>query len=83
MNKTDTLASWAPKILGRERLDERRWIIVVEAPFDMPADIPDLIGKRTKVADADFDIHGSVPKMPTSPIMRGEPIALLVSATRL
>jgi hypothetical protein len=31
---------WGPKVLGRNKLDERRWAYGVEAPFHMPSDCP-------------------------------------------
>ena len=35
---------WEPKVLGRTKLDSRRWAYAVEAPFDMAWDIPALMG---------------------------------------
>ena len=69
---------WGPKILGRERLNERCWSYAVEAPFDMPADIPDLVGIRASFGGELVEIRGIVPKMPPAPIAEGELIELLV-----
>jgi hypothetical protein len=70
--------TWGPKVLGRERLDAHRWLIAVEAPFDMSSDITDLIGMRLSLPDGEFAIRGTVPRMPPVRVKPGEPIALLV-----
>jgi hypothetical protein len=78
MNMIETSILWSPKVLGKEPLDRRRWIYMVEAPFDMPSDIPDLIGMRVDVGDGEFEIRGVVPKMPPGQVRRGEAVLLLV-----
>jgi hypothetical protein len=80
MRKNDVLfLSWEPVVLGRERLDERRWMYTVEAPFDMPWNIPDLMGTTVVLAGMRSQIRGVVPHF-RSKIDKGEPIALLVCA---
>ncbi len=78
MSKIDTSVVWGPKVLARERLDERRWAYVVEAPFDMAAKMPDLIGMKASLDGQRFEIRGFVPRMPSRQIRQGEPIELLV-----
>ena len=51
---------------------------MIEAPFDMPGDIPDLIGMRADVGDSEIEIRGVVSKMPPEQIRRGEALPLLV-----
>ena len=43
MIKVKGEAIWQPQVLGRMKLDERRFMYAVRAPFDMPADVPNLI----------------------------------------
>ena len=78
MRKIDVSAVWEPKVLCRERLDERRWILSVEAPFDMPPDAADLIGQTVSLDGLPFEIRGIVPRMPPAPIKKREIIELLV-----
>jgi hypothetical protein len=78
MSKIDTSVVWGPQVLGRGRLDERRWAYLVEAPFDMPSDIPDLIGMKVRLDGSEFEIRGVLPKLPLVPVVKGEPIELLV-----
>jgi hypothetical protein len=79
MSKMDVVL-WGPKVLGRDKLDGRRWAYAIEAPFDMPANIPDLVGMKVQLEGGEFSIGGIVPKMPPGPIRRGETIELLVVA---
>ena len=72
---------WGPQVIARERLDERRWAYAVEAPFDMPANMPDLVGLKVHLDGGEFHIGGFVPKMSPGPIRLGEMIELLVVAT--
>ena len=80
MSKIDTSVCWGPQVLGRMKLDERRFAYGVEAPFDMPADIPDLIGARVLLDGKQFEVRGIVPSAPTKPIKQGDLIELLVLA---
>jgi hypothetical protein len=78
VDRMDAVATWVPRILGKDRLDERRWVLAVEAPFDMPSDIPDLIGIRVQLVDHKYDVRGTIPRMPPFPVKKGEALALLV-----
>jgi hypothetical protein len=69
---------WAPEVLGKNQIDQRRWAYAVQAPFDMPADMPGLIGAKVQLDGAIFEVGGFVPRMPPSPILQGEAIELLV-----
>ena len=80
MSKIDTAILWGPDPVGRSKLDERWWAYVVEAPFDMPADIPDLIGRKVSLDGQHFEIRGIVPAVPVSPISKGDFMELLVRA---
>jgi len=71
---------WQPRVLGRMRLDERRFMYAVRAPFDMPSDIPNLIASTVVLDGAPFEIHGITPNLPTKAITKDEVIALLVLA---
>jgi hypothetical protein len=62
MSKIDTSIVWAPKVLGRDKLDRNRWAYIVEAPFDLPADVPDLIGKKAFLDGGEFEIRGGRPE---------------------
>lgn len=81
MNKIETSVIWGPQVLGRDQLDERRWAYLVEAPFDMAWDIPDLLGVRVQLDGGEFEIRGVLPKIPYAPISQGELIELLVLAS--
>ena len=78
MNKFDLSAVWAPTVLGKDKIDSRRWAYAVEAPFDMSADMPGLIGTKVQLDGAIFEIGGFVRRMPPLPIKQGEAIELLV-----
>ena len=80
MNKVDLSAVWAPTVLGKDRIDQRRWAYAVAAPFDMPADMPGLVGTKVQLDGSIFEIGGFVPRMPPLPIKEGEAIELLVRA---
>jgi hypothetical protein len=81
MNKiVEGEAIWAPNVLGRMRLDERRFMYHVRAPFDMAADIPNLIDTMVVLDDAPFVIRGISSKVPAAAITKQEVIALLVRA---
>ena len=61
---------------------ERRCTHAVQAPSDMPADMPGLVGATVQLDGTIFQVCGFVPRMPSSPILQGEAIELLVrSAT--
>jgi hypothetical protein len=78
MSKIGTSVLWDAKFLGKEPLDRRRWIYTIEAPADMPSDIPGLIGARAVLGGEEIEVRGVVPKMPPEPIRRGEALPLLV-----
>ena len=80
MSKIDVSVLWGPRVLGKEKLGNRRWAYVIEAPFDMPAYVPDLIGMRVCLDRNEFEIRGSVSKMPPRHIVAGELIEILVVA---
>ena len=60
------------------KLDERRWAVGVHAPFDMPSDIPDLMGSKVLLDGTLCEIRGIVPNVPLSTIKTGQLIELLV-----
>jgi len=62
------------------QLDERRWAYGVRAPFDMAADIPELMGTKVLLDQKLFEIRGIVPSAPPSAIKQGDLIELLVVA---
>ena len=78
MTKIDTSVLWGPTVVGKDRLDERRWSYVVEAPFDMLGE-GELIGMKVSLDGQEFQIRGFVPRMPASSIKQGELIELLVA----
>ena len=78
MSRMDVSKPWTPRILGRERLDERRWIYAVWAPFEMTSDVPDLIGVTMGVDGCEFEVRGTIPKIPRRLVGKGEVIELLV-----
>jgi hypothetical protein len=80
VSKIETANLWEPTVLGRSKLDERWWAYLVEAPFDMPAGMPELLGKRVTLDGEPFGIGGTVPHVPAGEIREGDPIQLLVSA---
>ncbi len=82
MSKVDASVLWGPEVIGRDKLDELRWLYAVEAPFDMPADMPDLIGMKVSLDSREFEIRGTVPRMPPTRIKQGELIELLVLQVR-
>ena len=59
MSKIDASVLWGPKVVGKDRLDEHRWAYVVEATFDMPAELP-LIGVKASLDGHEFEIRGFV-----------------------
>ena len=73
-------AIWEPEVLSRMALDERRFIYGARAPFDMPADIPDLIDTMIVLDGAPFVIRGITASLPAKPIMKDEVIGLPVRA---
>jgi hypothetical protein len=78
MSKMDRSVLWAPEVLGKDRIDERRWAYAVPAPFDMPPDISGMLGMKVSLDGAEFEIRGFVPPMPLVAIKQGEAIELLV-----
>jgi hypothetical protein len=78
MNKIETVIRWAPDVLARSRLDERRWAYLIDAPFDTPPHIPDLLGLTVELDGHPFEICGTLPKVPQGPIRKGELLGLLV-----
>jgi hypothetical protein len=73
-------AIWEPAVLSRMALDERRFMYGVRAPFDMPADIPNLIDTVIVLDGAPFVIRGITASLPAKPIVKDEFIVLLVRA---
>jgi hypothetical protein len=80
LSKIDTNVVWGPEVLGKMKLDDRRWAYGVHAPFDMAADIPDLMGAKVLLDGKLFKIRGIVPSAPPSNIKEGQLIELLVVA---
>jgi hypothetical protein len=80
MNKIDTSTTWAPDVLGRMKLDERRWAYGITAPFDMAPHIPDLMETKVSLDGKLFKIRGIVPSAPFAPIKAGEFVEILVVA---
>lgn len=77
---TIVASEWEPKVLGRERLDARRWMYVVAAPFDMPANFATLLtGTYVVLDDMRFEIRGVEANMPPRPVAAGELVGLLVA----
>ena len=80
LSKVETSIVWGPDVVGRMKLDERRWAVGVHAPFDMPVGAPDLMGTKVQIDGELFDIRGIVPNVPLSTIKQGQLIELLVVA---
>ena len=80
MNRVDVSIAWGPDVVGRMKLDQRRWSYGVRAPFDMAADIPELSGTKVLLDGRLFEIRGIVPSAPPSVIRDGDLIELLVVA---
>jgi hypothetical protein len=78
MREAGTSVLWGATIVAKEQLDGRRWIYAVEAPFDMASDIPDLIGLKESLGGREYEIRGSIPKLPRASAAKGELIELLV-----
>jgi hypothetical protein len=81
MSKVDSTVLWGPTVIGKDQLDEQRWAYLVEAPFDMAAELP-LIGIKASLDGQEFEVRGFVPRMPATPIRQGELIELLVVPVR-
>ena len=80
LNRVDVPIAWGPHVVGRMKLDERRWSYGVRAPFDMAADIPELSGTKVRLDGRLFEIRGIVPSAPPLAIREGDLIELLVVA---
>ena len=80
MSEVETAIVWGPDVVGRMKLDERRWAVGVHAPFDMAVGAPDLMGTRVYLDGKLFEIRGIVPNVPLSTIKQGQLIELLVVA---
>jgi hypothetical protein len=80
MREVKDVVIWEPAVLSRMALDERRFMYGVRAPFDMPADIPNLIDTMIVLDGAPFVIRGIAASLPAKPIVKDEFIALLVRA---
>jgi hypothetical protein len=78
MAKTETFTEWMPHVFGRERLDRQRWAYLIASPFEMPAHTPDLLGVRVHLDGQAFEIRGTLPRVPPSPIKKDELLGLLV-----
>ena len=66
-------------MFARDALGHGRWANIVQAPFDMPAAAPDLVGSPISLDGRLFDVRGLVPKLPAAWIAAGELIELLVA----
>ena len=80
MRRVDVCTAWGPDVVGRTKLDERRWAYGVRAPFDMASRIPELMGTKVLLDGKLFEIGGIVPSAPPSPIKERDLIELLVVA---
>jgi hypothetical protein len=80
LSKVETSIVWGPDVVGRMKLDERRWAIGVHAPFDMPVGAPGLMGTKVYLDGNLFEIRGIVPNVPLSTIKAGQLLELLVVA---
>ncbi len=81
MSKIDTSVLWGPTLLGRQKLEARRWAFAVGAPFDMqPAQTESLIGMAVSVDGSTWMIRGVVHNIPQQQIRTGDPIEILVVA---
>jgi len=80
LSKVETSIVWGPDVVGRMKLDERRWAVGVHAPFDMPVGAPDLMGTQVYLDGKLFEIRGIVPNVPLSTIKAGQLLELLVVA---
>ena len=78
MSRVAVALHWEPQVIGRLKLDERRWTYAVEAPFDMAWDIPDLKGTTVILDKTVFEICGIVPNIPYAQVKAGDLIELLV-----
>ena len=80
MSKIDTTIVWGPTLLGRQKLDARRWAFAVGAPFDLhPSDTGSLIVMAVSVEGATWIIRGLIPNIPQQQIRTGDPIEILVT----
>ena len=66
-------------MFARDALGHGRWAYIVQAPFDMPADAPDLVGGPIALDGRLFAVRGLVPKLPAAQIAAGELIELLIA----
>ena len=80
MSKVETAIVWGPDVVGRMKLDERRWAVGVHAPFDMAVGAPDLMGTRVYLDGKLFEVRGIVPNVPLSTIKTEQLLELLVVA---
>jgi hypothetical protein len=78
MSSVAVALHWEPKLLGRTKLEARRWAYALEAPFDVSWDIPELIGATVMLDNELFEIRGIVPNIPFSQIREREMVELLV-----
>lgn len=70
---------WSPTVLGRAKLDGRRWSYLIEAPFDMDASATGLVGTTISLDGEECDVRGIVPNMPAGPILKGRLVEILIS----
>jgi hypothetical protein len=80
VSHVETTNAWGLVVVGRMKLDERRWAVAVHAPFAMPVEAPDLMGSKVLLDGNSFEIRGIVPNVPLSTIQQGQLIELLVVA---
>jgi hypothetical protein len=79
LSTIETTSLWEPTVFGRSPLSGNWWAYLVEAPFDMPADIPGLIGSRVALDGRPFAIGGTIPNAPARSVRQGDAIQILVS----
>jgi hypothetical protein len=80
LSKVDVSSIWSPEVVGRMKLDGRRWAIGVHAPFDMPVEAPGMMNTKLMLDGSLFEVRGIVPPVPVSTITQGQLVELLVVA---
>ena len=74
----ESFVVWEPKPHAKDRLDDRRWAYLVDAPFDMPAHIPDLVGACVALDGRIFEVRGALPRIPQTQIRKGDLLGILL-----
>ena len=78
MNQMGAFLPWVPTALAKGQLDDRRWAYLIEAPYDMPAHLPDLIGTCVDLEGRTYEIRGTLPRIPEGAVRKGELLGILV-----